>query len=123
DRLAVLRGRILQRLRARERADRHSMLREVFQPALDDGLRVGATLGEEELDELFDELALERLEPARAEARALERDAAPLVEQRVRLHLVAEHRREASVELERDARGERAGERVEQRLVVLAAMR
>jgi hypothetical protein len=77
---------------------------EVAEPAVDDRADLGTASVDETADDLADDLALEGLEAARAERRTLEAQAPALVEQGVRLHLVAEHRRVPAVELELDTR-------------------
>ena len=53
---------------------------EVFEPPVDDRPRLVATSRHQAQDDLLDDLALEGLEAARAERRALEAQAAALVE-------------------------------------------
>src|SRR5262249_58676838 len=88
----------------RERAELDPVRRKVREPPVDDGPCLGAAPVHQTANDLGDDLALEGLEPPRPERRALETQPPALVEKRVGLHLVAEHRRVAAVELELDPR-------------------
>src|SRR4249920_2038727 len=94
------------------------MRSKVAEPAVDDRADLGAPPEHEAANDLADDLPLEGLEPARAKRRALEAQAPELVEERVRLHLVAEHRREPAVELELDSIWQAGRDPLEQRVVV-----
>jgi hypothetical protein len=94
------------------------MRREVAEPAVDDRADPRRGVRGQAADDLADDLPLEGLEAARAEGRALEAQASELVEERVGLHLVAEHRREPAVELELDAVRQPGRDSLEQRIVV-----
>ena len=95
---------------------------EVLEPLVDELPGLVTPSEQQGAHELLDELALERLDPARAERRALEQEPPALVQERVGLHLVAEHRGVAAVELELDAGRQRVGEPLQERLVVARAM-
>src|SRR6266852_100428 len=67
--LAVALERLLDRLGAGERLHGHAAGGQLAEPAIDCGLHVGAAAAQEEPHHVLDDLALERLEAARAEAR------------------------------------------------------
>src|SRR5262249_44739616 len=103
DLLAIELDRLLERFGPCEGPQLDPVRREVAEPAVDDRAKLGAAPEDQAAHDLADDLALEGLEPARTERRALEAQAPEAVEERVGLHLVAEHRREPAVELELDA--------------------
>src|SRR5262249_51720960 len=103
DLLAIELDRLLERFSPREGSRLDPVGREVAEPAVDDRADLGAAPEDQAAHDLADDLALKGLEPARAERRALEAEAPKLVEERVGLHLVAEHGREPAVELQLDA--------------------
>ena len=75
---------------------------EVLLPAAHQGGNLVPAPGEEQAEHLLHPQALEELDAARAQARALDQELAALVEDDVVLHLVAEHRHVAAVQLELD---------------------
>src|SRR5262249_41484360 len=104
--LLLVRGqRILKRLRLHELLDGYAVGGEVVLPAPDDEGYLLALAAQQCAEDLLHPLALEQFETARAQSRALDRQLALGIDERVVLHLVAEHRRVAPVELEQDRGG------------------
>src|SRR5206468_12163256 len=95
----------LQRLRLHELLQGDAMAFEVLAPAGYQSGNLLAPAAEEEPEHLLHPPALEELDAARAQARALDQELAPLIQENVVLHLVGEHRLVAAVELELDACG------------------
>src|SRR5262245_9889498 len=122
DLVAVGLERVTEGLRPREEPRRHASPREVLEPAVDDASDFLAPVQEQQPDDLLDEASLERLEAARPESRAFEGHAALLIEERVRLELVREERRIATVELEADTVGQFRSDLLEQGVVAVRAM-